>query len=204
MTCKLKTLGVALFAVLALTAVSASAGSAAQYTSSSYPTTGTGISEVGNSVFTTEGGTAECKTHYEATLNEGSSDLTVTPTVTNCVAFGFIEATVTGCTFTFTEPTGAPNYTAKMDIVSSCTVVASTCHLTVPNQGPLSSVAITNNATGDVSIKANVTGINYNVVKDGFLCPFNGTGAKTGATYRHEEAVTFDAVSPATATIWVD
>src|SRR5690348_14844015 len=50
MTRKLKTLGVALFAVLALTAVAASAASAASYTASSYPTTGTGESEVGNDV----------------------------------------------------------------------------------------------------------------------------------------------------------
>jgi hypothetical protein len=204
MTRKLKALGMVLLAALALTAASASAASAANFTSSTYPTTGTGISENGNSVFTTEGGTAECKTHYEATLAAASSQLAVKATVSNCKAFGFVEATVTGCAFTFTEPTGTnPNYTAKMDIVSPCTVVASTCHITVPNQGPLSNVAITNLVTSDVSVKANVTGINYNVLKDGFLCPFNGTGGKTGATYMHKEAVTFDAVSPASAAISV-
>src|SRR6187397_3604907 len=107
MTRKFKTLGVALFAVLALTAVAASAASAASYTASSYPTAGTGESAVGNDVFTTEGGTVECKSHYVATLSAASTDLTVTPTYTNCKAFGFLEAKVTGGKYTFTEPTGS-------------------------------------------------------------------------------------------------
>ncbi len=196
---KLKTLGAVLLAVFGLTA---STASAANYTASSYPATATGVSALGNSVFTTEAGSAECQTHYEATLSKGSSDLTVKPTVTNCKAFGFLSAEVTGCTFTFTEPTGTGgSYSANMDITSPCTIKASTCHATVPVQGPLSHVGITNLATGDVSIQATVSNIKYTVNTDGFLCPFNGTGAKTGATYVHREAVTFDAVSPASAVI---
>jgi hypothetical protein len=207
MTHKLKMLGMALVAVLALTAVSASAASAANYTSSVYPTTGTGESALGNDLFTTEAGTVECKSHFQGTLAATNTDLTITPTYTSCKAFGFLSATVTGCKYTFTEPTGsADSYSAKVDVTSTCTIVASTCEVSVPTQGPLSSVAITNDtAAGDVTVKANVSNIGYTVVKDGIGCPFltpNGTPeAKTGATYKQGTAITFDAVSPSTATI---
>jgi hypothetical protein len=205
MTRKLKTLGAALVAVFALTAVMASAASAAQYTSSVYPTTATGESPKGNDVFTTEAGTVECKAHFVGTLTAASSDLTVTPTYTNCTAFGFVEASVTGCKYTFTAVTTT---SSSVHVVNPCTIIASNCHVTVPNQGPLSSVATTNNAAGDVSAKADVSKIHYTVVKDGFLCPFEGTGTTLGSgpgagTYKQGSAITFDAVSPATASIGV-
>jgi hypothetical protein len=200
MTRKIKTLGVALVAVFALTVVMASAASAASFTASTYPTTATGESAIGNDVFTTEGGTVECKAHFVGTLTAASSDLTVTPTYTNCKAFGFVEATVTGCKYTFTA---VSTTSANVDVVSPCTIKAGNCHVTVKNQGPRSSVAITNNAAGDVSVQANVTAIEYNVVEDGFLCPFGGKGDKFGATYKQGAAITFDAVNPANASIGV-
>ena len=203
MTRKLKTLGVALFAVLALTAVSASAASAAEFTAASYPTTGTGESAKGNDVFTTEAGTVECKSHFAGTLTAANSDLTVTPTYSDCVAFGFVEATVTGCKYTFTA---VSTTSANVDVVSPCTIIASNCHVTVPNQGPLGSVAITNNAAGDVSVQANVSKIEYTVVKDGFLCPFEGTGTTEAssagaATYVQGAAITFDSTNGAAISV---
>jgi hypothetical protein len=198
MTRKLKTLGVALVAVFALTAVMASAASAAQYTASSYPTTATAESAVGNDVFTTEGGAVECKSHFVGTLTGASSDLTVTPTYTNCKAFGFVEASVTGCKYTFTA---VSTTSSSVDVVNPCTVVASTCHVTVGNQNGLNSVATTNTAAGDVDVQANVTGIAYTVVKDGFLCPFNGTGNKTGGTYKQGSAITLDSTNGANVSV---
>jgi hypothetical protein len=183
----------------------ASAASAASFTASSYPTTATGESAIGNDVFTTHGGTVECKAHFEGTLVEASSDLTVKTHYTDCKAFGFVSATVTGCVYTFTA---VSTTSADVHVVSPCTIIASNCHVTVDNQGPLSSVAITNNATGDVSVKANVSGIHYTVVKDGFLCPFPGTGTTFGSgagagTYKQGSAITFDAVNPQTGSIGV-
>jgi hypothetical protein len=200
MTHKLKMLGMALVAVLALTAISASAASAAKYTASTYPTTGTGESKVGNDVFTTEAGTVECQSHYKGTLAGASEDLTITPTYTSCKAFGFLKATVTGCTYTFTTPTGSVDtYSAKVDVTTTCTIVASTCEVKVEPQTELGSVAITNEtAAGDVKVKANVTGIAYNVIKDGIGCPFSSTGKKAGASYTQKEAVTFDSTNGAT------
>jgi hypothetical protein len=194
MTRKFKTPGVALFAMLALTAVSASTASAASYTSV-YPAWITGSSALGNDVFTTEGGTVECAAHFSASLSESSSQLWVTPTYTGCKAFGFLSAEVTGCWYYF----GALTTTwSDLNIVSPCTIKASTCHVTLVAQSFRSTVVTSNTGT-DISVQANVSGLKYNVVTDGFLCPFNGTGAKTGATYKQGSAVTFDVTSPSWA-----
>ena len=197
----LKTLGIVALAVLALSLIGASAASALNYTASSYPTTGKADSQVGNDVLTTEAGALECKKHFQGTLNGPSSTLTITPIITGCKAFGFLNATVTmnGCDYLFTEPTGtAPSFSAIVDVVCPVGKVieisAGTCKVTIGPQGPLSSVAISNTGT-DVSVKATITGIAYTVVADGFGCTYSGTGAKTGAKYTQESSVTFDSTN---------
>lgn len=201
MTRKIKMLGMAFVAVLALTAVSASAASAASYTASSYPTTATGTSALGNDVFTTEGGKVECASHFEATLAAASVDTTWTAKYTSCKAFGFVEAKVSHCKYTFTEPSGGGDtWEAKaIHIVGNpCTIEAGTCKVSVPLQGPLGKVHILlDTATGIITVKANVTGVKYNVTADGFGCPFAGTGEKTGATYVQGNAVTIAATNGA-------
>jgi hypothetical protein len=203
MTYKLKMLGLALIAVLALTAVSAPTASATSYTASTYPTTGTAESALGNDIIHTEGGNVECKSHFAGTMTAASSVLAITPTYTECRGFGFLTATETGCKFAFTEPTGsADSYSANFDFTSTCTIVTPTCEAKIEPQTGLSSVALTNDtAAGDMTVKINVTGIVYNVTKDGLGCPFNGTGVKKGASYTQVNPVTFDAVSPSTASI---
>jgi hypothetical protein len=206
MTRKIKMLGMALVAVLALTAVAASAASAASYTASTYPTTATGESALGNDVFTTEAGKVECKSHFESTLKASSTDITITGKYTECRAFGFLNAVVSHCTYTLTEASAISvdtyNASAIHIIGSPCTISAGTCKVSVPLQGPLGSLEITDDtAAGDVTFKANVTGIKYTVTEDGFACPFGGTGEKTGATYTEVNPITLDAVSPSTATI---
>jgi hypothetical protein len=174
--------------------------SAASFTASSYPTTGTATSAAGNDVFTTEGGNVQCNSHFHATLGAASNDLTVEPTYTGCQAFGFLEATVTGCRYTFTA---VSTTSANVDVVSPCTVKAGTCHITVHSQGPRSGITLTNNPAGDISVKADLSNLTTTVITDGFLCPFSGTGEKTGATYKQGSAITFDAVNPASAIIAV-
>lgn len=193
MKCKSKALISTLLVALALTAVVTSSAAAANYTASKYPETMRASSPAWNVTLTTEAGKVECAELLEGTLSGASTDLTVNTNYSGCSAFGFLEASMSGCKYTFTQPSGSADfYTAKMDIVSACTIVTSTCHVTIPTQGPLSSVAFTNEtAAGDASVRANVTGIAYTVVKDGFACPFNGTGSKTGATYVHDSPVTF-------------
>ena len=197
----LKTLGVALCAVLALTAVVASAASA-NYTASSYPTTGTGTSEIGNDVFKTEAGNVECKSHFEGTLAASSTSLTVKAKYTECKAFGFLSASVNmrSCDYLFPNPTGEKDIWKAEKVQVKCTnaaepilITASTCKATVGEQTTAGSVDITNitNAVKDVTVQATVTGVAYNVTEDGFGCPFSGTGAKAGATYTQGKAITF-------------
>jgi hypothetical protein len=180
------------------------------FTMSSYPTTVTGESAVGNDTFTTEAGTMECKTHYSSTSSSANSQLTVKTTITGCRAFGFLEATVNmgSCDYLYKSLTGSgDNWSAAVDI--KCTnpaepirIIAGTCEVTIGEQSLGGSVSITNNtAAGDMSIKAGMSGINYNVLKDSFGCPFGGTGAKTGATYTQHSAVTFDSTNGATVDV---
>jgi hypothetical protein len=208
MICKLKLLSVGVFAVFVLVAATASPASAASYTASSYPTKAVGISPLGNGTFTTEAGKVECVTHYEShSLVASSSGWIVTTFFTECRAFGFLSATVNmgSCSFQLLTPSGSgDSYSAAVKILCSeaanpITVTASTCKMTIGEQSPTGSVAITNNTPeGDLSIKANVTGIKYTVTQDGIGCAFSGTGAKSGATAVHDNAITFDSTNGAT------
>ena len=212
----LKTLGLALCAALALTAVMASAASATgTYTSSQYPTTGTATSASGNDTFTTEAGTFECNTHFEGSLNAPSSHLRIKVTHTECRFSIFTVAVHTnGCEYTFETPAkvSVDNYTAPVQVVCPAGKVIQIttpagspfCEITVAPQTPAGSVAIVDNtATGDVALAFGLTGINYTVTKDGFGCPYASLGPKTGARHTQHNPITFDAVNPAAASIQV-
>jgi hypothetical protein len=185
----LKVLGLALVAVLAMSAMVASAASASSYTGSAYPTTGTGSNTSGKETFTTPGGTVQCDSHFEGTLAAASSTLTVTPKYTNCVAFGFLNATVDfmGCDYLFHAGAaqGGGVYNNSVDIVCEAgegpvTITAGTCKVDVPAQTGLTNVKTTNSGSS-VTVEPNVTGITMNVTTDGFGCPFPGTGHYTGS-----------------------
>jgi len=178
-----------------------------KYTASSYPTTVTGESALGNDTFTTEAGSQECKSHYESTLAESSAQLTVKTKITGCRAFGFLEATVTmgSCDYLYKTPTGSADKwsaTAQIKCTNSAEPIrinSGTCEVTIGEQSPSGSVDITNEtAAGDLKLQTTLAGISYTVLKDGFGCPFSGTGAKTGATYTQHSAMTFDSTNGAT------
>jgi len=201
----LKVLGLAIAAVMAMSAVMASAASAVpQFTASSYPATVTGAAKKGSEVFTTEAGKVECASHFVShSLSGASSTLTVTPHYTECTAFG-LNATVNteGCTYVFhaTEQVEPGVYNSHVDVVcptgQSIKIVAggglcraevkgqvkSEAHPEAINQN-LTTVKTTNLAGGSVTVEPNVSNIAYTVTTDGFGCPFSGTGNKTGATY---------------------
>ena len=177
-----------------------------EFTASTYPTTATGESALGNDTLTTEAGKVECKAHYSSTLAAKSSTLTVTPTYSECKAFGFLSASVEmkGCDYILNSATvpSSDISTSKLDI--SCpteviTIKAATCTMLIGPQKGLSKVTTTNNtAAGDLSVQAAVTGIEYFVSQDGFGCPFGGTGRKTGAEFKQDSAITFDSTNGAT------
>jgi hypothetical protein len=197
---KIKTLGIAVVAVLALSAVVASAASAANFTASSYPTAGTATSNKGNDDFKTEAGGIECHTHFAvAALNAPSEALTVTPTYTECSGFGFLNSTynMNGCDYVL-------YVSGRMDINcpagKAIVITSGTCETTIPGQLGLKNVELSNGTSG-ITMKMNVGGLAYTVTKDGFGCPFSGTGAKTGATYTQNSAIQISSTNGATIDI---
>lgn len=182
-----KTLGLALIAALAVAALGAAVAGASNFTASKYTTSFEGQSPKGNDVFATEAGTVECKAHFTGSIAAPSESQTVTPTYTECKAFGFLSATVemSGCDYVF--------YTnAKVDLICPAfkwvVIKASTCTATIGYQTGLSSVSLTNGPNFIIA-KANVGGIVYSATQDGIGCPFNGVGTKFGGTYKQGTAI---------------
>jgi len=197
----LKVLGLAIAAVMAMSAMMASAASAVpQFTASAYPATVTGSNTKGSEVFTTEGGKVECDSHFVShSLAAASSTLTVTPTYTNCEAFG-LNATVNteGCTYVFhaTEKVSTGVYNNHVDVVcptgKSIKIVAGggLCRAEIKGQNGLTTVKTTNVAGGGVTVEPNVSSVAYTVTTDSFGCPFSGTGNKTDGKYTGHVVVT--------------
>jgi hypothetical protein len=191
----IKVLGLALVAVLAMSVVAVGSASAAEFTASSYPANGEGGQTTPHK-FTVQGQAVECSTaNFTGSLSAASGELNITPVYENCIAFGFLNATVSmnGCTYKFTAGTGsADNYTGGVHIVcpagKSITVVAATCTVHIPAQTPtVNTVDFENKtATGDVLVTSTAEGIHSNPTS-GFLCPLSEkatdtTGKYTGTT----------------------
>jgi len=203
MTRTLKSLGLAVVAVLAMSAVVASAAQAqattAKFTSmGKYPATFTGANGAGQETFKTEAGTVECASSFHGVTGEATQTVEVSPTYTGCVAFGFLNATVSmeGCKYTFKLTTTLINphrYQAHVNVHcpagKTIKIVSATCEVSIGAQTGLTTVDLQNSAdTKSILVTPTVGGISYTVVKDGFGCPFAGTGAKTGATYTSHSA----------------
>jgi hypothetical protein len=209
----LRILGVSIFAIVALSAIAASSASAeGRYTcalasgGNPYPCAGTAESELGNDTFITEKGTVECKAHFASTLGAASSTLTVTPTYTNCKFPPFsAKVDMNGCDYTFETPktVSTDSWTASAQVTCHTAPIritipgegATLCEITVGTQTPGGHVVITNNTTatggsGDADVQSTFTAIEYNVVKDGFGCPFEGTGVRNNGQYTQHKPVT--------------
>jgi hypothetical protein len=201
----LRNFGVAVIALLAMSALlgSSALGNATtkKFTSmvNTYPILVHGTSAAGTETFTTEAGTLECAGTESGTLTEASQTLRVHPTYSSCKAFGFLGATVTttGCDYVSRITTEVPGtspriYQAHVDLKceagKAITLVAGTCEVTIGEQTGLTTKDYVNDPTTTaVHVVKTLGGIVYVVVKDGFGCPFNGTGAKIGATYTSHE-----------------
>jgi hypothetical protein len=190
---KLRTIGLACAAVLALSAVfAATAIATPQFTGSSYPTGLTGSSFRGSLVLTTEAGKVECDSHFLSQFYfSADSTLELAPTFTNCMAFGFLSATVNPefCDLVLhaTEMAAPGVYRHHFDVDcnggDSIKITASTCKAEIKDQNGLTTVKTSNLVNGSITVQPEVSGIAYTVTQDGFLCPFGGTGNKTDGTY---------------------
>jgi len=189
MSRNLKVLGLIFIAVLAMSAAMAPVSQASQYTCSAYPCTVTGSNTKGSETFTTPGGTVQCDSHYQGTLSEASSSLKITPKYSNCSAFGFLNAEIhfIGCWIVshITVSLGGGRYLHIYDIECEAGAViiitAATCEVKIPAQAGLTSTETENLAGGTLTVKPNISGITMNVTKDGFGCPFSGTGHTKGS-----------------------
>ena len=169
MTSKLKTLGLAVFAITALSAVMASAAQAGTLDFGANPAVFTGTTEIEEPKFNitktgqannfnsicqsaTLEGTVHQVTGGQTPAQQQVHDVTATPTYgtsqttpTGCTLFGqAMHVKVNGCKFTLTGAGEAAN-TARVDIVG-CTpgkqieVNSAVCQLLVPEQNGLSHV----------------------------------------------------------------
>jgi hypothetical protein len=187
----IKLVPLAVVPVLALAAFGASAAQAAEYGATSFPTTVKVETTAKNETIRTAAGALECHANYEATLSGSSRTLTVTPSYSGCQWFGFqnVELKMNGCAYHFNEPIGtSPNFYATANIVCPSGKLveykAGTCLATVGPQALGGSIALKNNAGPPkfVTEQLSLTGLAYTVTRDGLLCPFGGTGPKTGGT----------------------
>jgi hypothetical protein len=193
---KLKVFGLALVAICSMIAMIATAAQAIPtFTSASYPATitGEGGEKFGEKLIFNESDhfpVVECnKSSYHGTLSSASTTLTLTPAYTECRGWGFLNATVhtEGCTYVFHATEGSAGvYKSHVDVEcpagKSIKIVGGTCEVEIKTQTGLTTAKSTNSA-GTVLVRPEVTGIAYTVVKDGFGCPYTGTGNKAGARW---------------------
>jgi hypothetical protein len=207
----MKALGTSFVVALLLSVLASNTAQAAPFFDTDVPVASLhGTSETPDGHFLTEAGTVECSTvHYTGSVTDGSSTLTLSTNQTGCKAFGFINATVTstGCNHVLhlTETVEHDWYKAHVDVScesgKSIRIVAGTCEIAIDSQSGITTVDITDmtpiNGTNpsDITLKWTAQGISYTVLKDGFGCPFSGTGTKTGGEYTGGCYVTITAAS---------
>jgi len=213
-------LAVGVLAIVAVIGAVAAESHAANFTASGYPVSVTAEGALGNDVIKTEAGNIECKSHFAGSLGSSSSILALNPTYSLCKAFGFLSASVgfgDSCEYRLQSPFSPSNDATNSLMEIQClyfdvlkgewveypiVVTAGTCEMKIKSQFSKTRVNFTvNTAAGDLSMQFAVTGINYEVTKDGFGCPFGGVGAKTGATYTMGSAVTLDSTGGQTIDI---
>ncbi|HEU5104276.1 MAG TPA: hypothetical protein VFU11_00390 [Solirubrobacterales bacterium] len=182
MSRKLKSFGLALVAVFALTAVGAGAASAAEFHSTSAGSTKISATQTTTHLFTSTAGEITCE---KATFTGNQTTATTTsveiaPVYTGChmIIFGStiaVSIATNECKYRL-------NASGTADIVcpvgKAFTVTGAGCTLTVGAQTGLKAVTYTNSGS-DIAINTNLSGIKYN--HSGFTC---GTGSGTNGTYK--------------------
>ncbi len=208
----LKTLGLALAAVFAMSVMAASAVQAAPtFTAESYPATGDSELDTVNT-FTSQGRVVKCTTYtYVSTLAAASTTMTATPSYSGCTATVLgktfpVTITMNGCDFLFhaTNPSGPNPYLATADLVctgsndvvihlyetaAKHTANEPSCTFTIKPQTGLEHVALTNgiNAkTGKADVTAKVTAEKISTIVTGSEV----TCGTTNATSKYEGSIT--------------
>jgi hypothetical protein len=169
-----KALGLAFIAMLALSAVVATAASADDFTAEKYPATLTGTNEPGFSdEFLTTIGTFKCtQTTYAATIAGPTTSVTATPSFSGCAAFGFpFVFDMNGCTFKLNVGAGT---TGDVDLVcpagAEVTITGTSAGTTkciehLKAQSDIAGTVAYSNigvgATREITISSSLSGIDY-------------------------------------------
>jgi len=185
MNCNLKVLGLALVAVLAMSAMVASAAGASSFIASNGKGTRINAYDSGSIKYTVTGQEVICKDAFYTGSAPGFSftSIEVYAAFNQC-STNFGEATVTG--FSLNEALTVCRFvlyaSGTADLVcpegKDVTVDALTCTVHISAQKGLGTLTYTNDISGDVRISLNVTKITGNHT-DGFLCPFGSSGSSS-------------------------
>jgi hypothetical protein len=197
MTRNLKTLCLALVAMLAMSAGAVSAAQAAPGELHSEVAAGkTSAILTGDNVglgaheMTIKGFVLKCQSaSFEGTVQKTTTDATVTPQYTGCLWGGLAaQFKMNGCKYTLT---GVADFTANIDIVGctagkSIEIVDVLCTVTVPEQKEIGHVVFTNTAGPPKDIHASVTLTGITYIGDGEKCGapegHHADGTLTGTT----------------------
>jgi hypothetical protein len=178
----LKALGLMLAAVFAMSALGATAASAAEFHAASAPVTINGTQSTGHQ-FKTDAGTVTCKvaTFTGTQSSKTSATVTMTPTYKECTAFGFINVPIhtNGCAYIFNA-----NGNTEVECPAGKTfeITAPGCTTKVGPQSITGGNTFTNNAgKTQITVDTDITGkIAYNECGS----------ATTGGTYTGGTTVT--------------
>ncbi|HET7120810.1 MAG TPA: hypothetical protein VFI17_06120 [Solirubrobacterales bacterium] len=196
---RIKILGMALVAVLALAALGASAAQAAFVgivTKGGATFNGTVEltgEQIGNVRLTIDGSGVECNVAItEGTGKDGETWGRMHPTYEGCTAFGFVNATVTttGCDFEAmaTEETSAGVFAGELKLVcesgKEVIIAVALCEAKIGPQTVSKGTKATNMSSAGkmhVQLDSIESPVKTIKTKDGFGCPFNGTGETTAS-----------------------
>jgi hypothetical protein len=206
----LKTLALALVAVLSIGAVGASAASASpQFHFESEHTIITGQQSTVNAL-SFDVGVVECGIVRFAGTKAvfTSTTITLTPTFDNCLLDEEGEVTVTfnGCSFLYHIGANTEHFTGTMSIECMDELIeidAPECTITIPPQGNLGTVTFTNEGeetTRGVVFDQGIAGLDY--VEHGPGCE-NETGTTNNGTYTGKVTTTGENTVGAHRGIWV-
>jgi len=205
MSRNLKALGLGLVAVFAMSAVMASAASAEgtfKFKSEGTPTKLSGKQHAGNDVFTPHTGGVSCNEATYAGEQVGTevSEVTVTPTYSECKAFGLFNVPITtnGCRYTLnagtkTGTTFAGSVSIACPAGKIIEIEAPGCTTTVGSQSNIGGITLTNigaGATREITVDINIIALKYEEHRPFFgICATN-TVPTTGANYIGSAVIT--------------
>jgi hypothetical protein len=135
--CKLRTLGLVLSAVMAISALTASAAQAGEFTAEEFPTTFTGA-QLGKHQFKFESGTVQCAAvSFDGQLFAPSNTLTLTPSYKECVTPGGAEIVIrmTSCDFRLHANETLENDRVAGTLDVQCTQAGDTIDVEEPETG---------------------------------------------------------------------